>query len=481
MLETGSGGAAHGGDAGHPGTAQDDTTGAARRDELTGERDGLTVQHDERPGQRDELLGLFPANSRTLDTDGELLIAGLRAEELATAYGTPALIVDEAALRERARAYLDGLRSRWPLSDVAFASKAFPCTAMCRIAAEEGLSIDVAGGGEMAAALAAGADPATLVLHGNAKTPAEIAMAVRAGVGTVVVDNFDDIDRLEAAVRDAELDPSCEAPANGQGVLVRVIPGVHPGTHEAVATGQHDSKFGLPMEQAREAIARLRGSDRLRLDGVHVHVGSQVLSTEPFARAVEAVTELGEFAVYDLGGGLGVRYTYEEHPPTLDAYLDAVTEAARRHLPADARLLIEPGRSMVADAALTLYRVVTVKRGARTFVAVDGGMGDNLEPVVYQQRFEATVTNRVGGGETCELVGRHCESGDKIVSGVPLRDPRPGDLIAVPVTGAYSYSVASNYNGACRPPVVLCRDGEARLAVRRETHDDLLRRDVRWW
>ncbi|MEY9956652.1 diaminopimelate decarboxylase [Streptacidiphilus sp. MAP5-52] len=417
---------------------------------------------------RQDLLDLFPPGTGLTD-DGELVTAGVRLGDIAEEHGTPTLVVNETALRAQARGYLQGLRSRWPLADVAFASKAFPSTAICRIAAEEGLSIDVAGGGELAAALAAQADPARIVLHGNAKTDEEIEMAVRAGVGTVVIDNFDDIDRLERIVTDE------------QGVLVRVIPGVHPGTHEAVATGQDDSKFGLPLAQARTAIARLRGSDRLRLDGVHMHVGSQVLHTDPFARAVEAIAALGEFAVYDLGGGLGVRYTYKEQPPTLDEYLDTLTDAARRHLPADAKLLIEPGRSLVATSALSLYRVVTVKRGMKTFVAVDGGMADNLEPMVYGQRFEATITDRVGGGELCDLVGRHCESGDRLIAGVALRDPRPGDLVAVPVTGAYSYSVSSNYNGARRPPVVLCRDGQARVAVRRETYDDLLRRDVRWW
>lgn len=417
-----------------------------------------------------ELLGLFPPGT-TRDGSGVLAIGGVPAAELAEYYGTPALILDEASVRARARRYVDGLAARWPNSRVAFASKAFPCTAVLRLLAEEGLDIDVAGGGELTLALAAGADPAGLVVHGNAKTEEELRLAVEAGAGTIVVDNFDDIDRLEKILADTGAE---------QRVLVRVTPGIRPDTHEAVSTGQNGSKFGLPLPQARAAIARLRGSDRLRLDGVHVHVGSQILDLAPFAQAVEAVAELGEFAVYDLGGGLGSRYTYADRPPTVEAYLDAVTDVARRLLPADARILIEPGRSMVAESGVSLYRVVSVKRGGgHTFVAVDGGMGDNLEVSLYQQRFEAAVADRpTGGGELCRLVGRHCESGDTLSAGVPLADPRVGDLIAVPVTGAYTYALSNNYNGARRPPVVFVRDGAHRSVVRRETYADLMRRDL---
>ncbi|KAB1139244.1 diaminopimelate decarboxylase [Streptomyces luteolifulvus] len=414
-----------------------------------------------------ELLSLFPPGT-VLDRDGTLVIAGCSVTDLAERFGTPALIVDEAALRGRARRYADGLAARWANSRVAFASKAFPCTAVYRLLAAEGLSIDVAGGGELALALAAGVDPATLVVHGNAKTDAELALAVQAGAGLIVIDNFDDIDRLEQLVTGDRR----------QSVLVRVTPGIRPDTHAAVSTGQEGSKFGLTLPQARKAIARLRASDVLRLDGVHVHIGSQILDTEPFVRAVEAVADLGTFDVYNVGGGLGARYTYGDTPPSVEEYLDALVDAARRGLPRGARIMIEPGRSLVAEAGVTLYRVATVKHGEPVFVAVDGGMGDNLEVALYGQRFEATVATRVGGGDPCHLVGRHCESGDLLSVDVPLRDPRPGDLIAVPVTGAYCYSLANNYNGALRPPVVFCRDGEARAVVRRETYDDLRRRDL---
>ena len=412
-----------------------------------------------------QLISLFPSGTR-LNEKKELLIGGCPASELVSTFGTPALIIDEAALRNRARRYQDGLQSRWPNSEVIWASKSLPLTSVFRIIGEEGLGVDVAGGGELVMALAAGVNPAKIVMHGNAKTDDEIHMAVNAGVGTIVIDNFDDIDRLERIVK------------GEQAVLVRIIPGVLPDTHAANATGQDDSKFGLSISNAKIAIERLKASNKLRLDGLHLHLGSQIMSKAPFIESIKAIASLGEFSVYDLGGGLGVRYTYKDKPPTLEEYLDALIDTARKYLPATAKILIEPGRSMVADAAVTLYQVVTIKRSLRTFVAIDGGMADNLEVSLYGQRFEATVANRVGGGELYTLVGRHCESGDTLIDGVQLQDPKVGDIIAVPVTGAYCLTMANNYNGARRPPVVMCRDGVARPVVRRETYDDLLARDI---
>jgi diaminopimelate decarboxylase len=415
----------------------------------------------------ERLVGLFPPGTR-LDDDGMLVVSGCRLDEVAREHGTPVLVVAEQAVRQRARDYRAGLATRWPDSQVVFASKAFPCTAVQRVMVDEGLWIDVAGGGEIVTALAAGADPATLVLHGNAKTTEEIQLAVESGVGTVVVDNFDDIDRLEAVVpRGLE-----------QGCLVRVIPGVQASTHAAHATGHEGSKFGLSPGSAREAIVRIETSDRLRIDGLHTHVGSQIMVAEELAAAVEPLAALGRFPVYDLGGGLGARYTYTDHPPSLDEYLDVLVGAARAHLPSDARILIEPGRSMVASSAVTIYTVTTVKPGAPTFVAVDGGMADNLEVALVGQRFEATIANRVGGGQQVTVVGRHCESGDVLSENVPLRDAAVGDLLAVPVTGAYCYTMSNNYNGARRIPVVFATDGQSRLVVQRETWPDLLSRDV---
>jgi diaminopimelate decarboxylase len=394
-----------------------------------------------------------------------LVVGGCRLDDLAAEFGTPVLVVCEGALRQRARDYREALAARWPDSQVVFASKAFPCTAVQRVMVSEGLWIDVAGGGEIVTALAAGADPGALVLHGNAKTTEELELAARHGVGTVVVDNFDDIDRLEALGRP-------------QDCLVRVIPGVAASTHAAHATGHEGSKFGLPPALAKQAIARIEASPRLRMLGLHTHVGSQIMNADELAAAVAPLAALGEFPVYDLGGGLGARYVRADHPPSLEEYLDALIGAAREHLPAGARILIEPGRSLVASNAVTIYTVTTIKHGPTTFVAVDGGMADNLEVALVGQRFAATIANRVGGGEPVTVVGRHCESGDVLSENVPLDAPRVGDLLAVPATGAYCYTMSNNYNGARRIPVVFADGGRSRLVVRRETWNDLLARDV---
>ena len=427
-----------------------------------------------RPTDHD-LLSIFPEHS-SISPDGELLIGGVPATELAERFGTPAYIVDEAGLRAQARRMRDGLAARHPDSEVIFASKSFPCLAVYKLFAAEGLSIDVAGAGELVMALAAGVPAMRIYQHGNAKTTAELTMALDAGVGCVVVDNFDDIDRLE------------QLATRPQRVMVRIIPGIDAETHESQATGGDESKFGLPLDQAREAIARIRASQWLRLDGVHLHIGSQILDTEPFARAVEAVSVLGTFDVYDIGGGLGVRYTYSDHAPSVEQYLDTIASAAAAYLPAGARILIEPGRSMVARSCVTLYRVTTVKHTGRTFVAVDGGMADNLDVALTGQPFEAVLATRMRAtpDEVVDLVGRQCESGDRLVAGLGLPAPAVGDLVAMPVTGAYTYTLANNYNGALKPPVVFCRDGRAQLVAERETHEHVLalhapaRQDLNW-
>ena len=410
-----------------------------------------------------DLLPLFPEHS-SITSGGELAIGGVTARDLAERFGTPAYIVDEAGLHDQASRFKAGLAGRHPDSEVVFASKSFPCLAAYKLFAAEGLSIDVAGAGELVMALAAGVRPERMYLHGNAKTTAELTMALDAGVATVVVDNFDDIDRLE------------QLAAQRQRVLVRIIPGVAPQTHESQSTGGEDSKFGLPLDQAADAIARIRASQYLQLDGLHLHIGSQILDTGPFARAVEAVAVLGEFPVYDVGGGLGVRYTLEDEAPSVEQYLDTIADAARSYLPPGAKLVIEPGRSLVARSCVTLYRVSTVKHTGRTFVAVDGGMADNLDAALTGQGFEAAVATRMQApaDQAVQLVGRQCESGDLLAGNLPLPAPQVGDLIAMPVTGAYTYTLANNYNGALRPPIVFCRDGQARLVAERETHEHVL-------
>ena len=416
-----------------------------------------------------DVLQLFPPGSRP-DADGMVLIGGCRADDLAAEHGTPALVVDESALRARARDYREQLQRRWPNSRVVFASKAFPCTAVQAVMVQEGLGLDVAGGGEILTGLKAGVDPGLIVLHGNAKSTEELTIAVDNGVGLVVVDGPDDVDRLEAIV----------PPGRSQQVLVRIIPGVTADTHAHVLTGHEGSKFGLDPAAAAELIRRIEASPRLTMMGVHAHVGSQILQAEPLAAAVAPLRSLGEFPIYDLGGGLGARYTWSDRPPTVADYLDVLIAAAREHLPAQAQIIIEPGRSMVAESAVTIYRVTTVKRGSITFVAVDGGMGDNLEVALFGQRFEAAIANRLDatGGETVTVVGRHCESGDVLVEDVPLNAPAVDDLLIVPATGAYCFTMSNNYNGNRRIPVVFAADGRSRLVVRRETWEDLAARDI---
>ncbi|WP_328498851.1 diaminopimelate decarboxylase [Streptomyces sp. NBC_00414] len=427
-------------------------------------------------GVNPDILELFPEGT-TIEADRGLMVAGVALSEVADRFSTPAYVVDEADLRTRVRRYRQALSAGWPYSKLVFASKSFPCVAAYRLMAQAGIGVDVAGLGELAAALRGGVEGRNLVLHGNAKTGTEIDMAVAAGVGLVVVDNFEDLDRLEHAVGHAGV--------TRQDVLVRVLPEVRADTYEAVATGQKGSKFGLPLDQVPRAIERVRASAKLHLAGLHTHVGSQILGVEPFAAAVRALAGLGEFETYNLGGGLGARYTYTDHPPEPEEWIGAITETARRYLPVSSQLMIEPGRSLVARSGVSLYRVVNVKRGDRVTVAVDGGMGDNMEVALYGQRFEATLVDKVGDGdgdgEEVDVVGRHCESGDRISSGVTLRSPRVGDVIAVPVTGAYCHTMANNYNGALKAPVVFCADGEAREVVRRETLADFFARDTSDW
>jgi diaminopimelate decarboxylase len=351
---------------------------------------------------------------------------------------------------------------------VLFAAKAFPCTAVLRIFAAEGLGVDVASAGELYLALKAGFDPGRIVVHGNAKSLGELRTAVEHRL-VVAIDNLDEIDRLESL-----------AGGGPQPVLLRVVPEVQTDTHHAVATGHADQKFGLTLAEAAAAAERLRGAGWADLQGIHAHIGSQLFDLAPYREAVAAIAELGRFPVYDLGGGLAAAYTPEHRPPAVDEWVAGVVGAAHELLGAqDAELWIEPGRALVANAGVTLYTVESVKQRDTTWVAVDGGMSDNLRPMLYGAPYTADIADRVGaGGEPCHLAGKHCESGDVIAWGVRLPDPRPGDVIVTPATGAYGHALANNSNAILRPPVVFCRDGDARLVVRRETYDDLLLRDV---
>ena len=411
-----------------------------------------------------ELWDVLPEES-AVTADGVLAIGGVPVTELAAQYGTPLHVFDEAGLRRQIRRFVDGLAERWPNSEVLFASKSLPIVGMYRVAQEEGLSVDIAGGGELQLALAAGVDPAKLHFHGNAKSDVELELALAAGIGAIVVDNEDELDRLERLL------------TRPQAMLLRVIPGVDAETHASQATGGSRSKFGLPMDQALRAIERMRAHPLMEFEGVHLHIGSQILNTRQFAEAVEKISTAGEFATYDVGGGLGVKYTYTDDAPTVEEYLDEIVAAAREHLPEGARLLIEPGRSIVARAGVTVYDVLSVKRTGDTFVAVNGGMADMLDVALTDQRFEAVLANRVTEPwtESVQLVGRQCESGDLLIDGAALPEARIGDLVVLATTGAYSYTLSNNYNGALRPAIVFVQNGESRLVARRETYEDLLR------
>ena len=417
-----------------------------------------------------QLSHVYPQGTR-INARGHLELGGCDAIELAREFGTPAYVVVEDDLRRRARAFVDALAARHDDFDVLFASKAFPCTAVYRALAEEGLACDVASGGELALALRGGFEAGRTYLHGNAKSVAELSEALDAGVGHVVLDSLDELERLERITSELE---------RRQEVLIRVTPGVAGDTHSKISTGQADSKFGFSIASARAAIDRLRRSPSLELVGIHFHIGSQLFELEPFRAAVRAIAELGDFPVYNLGGGLGAAYTADQHPPSPEGYVDAVVGALHDEIGAGKRLLLEPGRALVANSTVTLYTVQTVKRNVSTWVAVDGGMSDNLRPMLYDSRYEALIADRPlsGGGELCQLAGKHCESGDVIVRDVELSAPAPGDVVVTPATGAYGYSLANNYNGVPRPPVVFCRDGSARVVVRRETYSDLMSRDV---
>ncbi|WP_033258527.1 MULTISPECIES: diaminopimelate decarboxylase [Kitasatospora] len=426
---------------------------------------------------------------------GDLLVGGVSLREAAERFGTPLYVFDEGEARARARAY----RRALPEAEVLYAAKAFLCTAMADLVAEEGLGLDVCSAGELRLAAAAGFPAGRILLHGNAKSPDELRLARRLGVGRIVLDNLAEIPRLAALA----------TPDRPQRVLVRVLPGVAAGHHAAVRTGVDGQKFGFSIAsgEAAEAVRRTLAQPALRLVGLHCHLGSQITDPAPYRTAVDRLVELlarirDEHAVelpeLDLGGGHGVRYLPGDPELTPAAFAAATTArlAARcaEHALAVPKLLIEPGRAVAAPAAVALYRVLAVKHTAegRAFAAVDGGMSDNPRPALYGSAYTVRVLGRaprLGGGGVVgsgagptrpfDVVGCHCEAGDVLARDAPLpADLRPGDLLAVPAAGAYQLAMASGYNLVGRPALVAARDGRARLLVRRETVDDFLARET---
>lgn len=412
---------------------------------------------------------VYPLGSR-LNEAGRLEVGGCDVVELAAEFGTPAYVVAPDDIRARARAIAGAYGAATPACDVVFASKAFPCTAVYRLLAEEGLGCDVASGGELAMALRGGFSPERIHLHGNAKTREELAHALDVGIGHVIADNTRDLDVLEELL--------AERSGQVQSILLRIAPGISPATHPSISTGGPNTKFGFSLHDAPAAIARAQDSDRLHVEGLHFHIGSQLMDNAPYQAALEAIAGLGSFPAVNLGGGLGVAYVEADRPPSIEDYVAAKVRAVHDVLGPSVRIVDEPGRALVANAGVTLYTVQSVKHNVDTWVAVDGGMSDNLRPMLYGAVYEAEIADRFGGGTRCNVAGKHCESGDVLVRDADLADPRPGDILVTPVTGAYGHAMANTYNGAQRPPVVFASGGDARLVVRRETHEDLFTRDV---
>jgi diaminopimelate decarboxylase len=407
----------------------------------------------------------------TLNAEGVLTLGGVDARELARTYGTPAYVVAEDDLRTRARAFLAAFAERTDDFEVHFASKSFPATAVLRLFAEEGLACDVASGGELHLALNAGFDPKKVHLHGNAKSRAELQQALDAGIGDIVVDNHDELQAL------LELVPK----GARQRILLRIAPGVSPDTHPKISTGGPNTKFGFNLDDAPRAIEIANASDKLDLDGLHFHIGSQILDLAPFRAALEHVAQLGDFRTYNMGGGLGVAYLDEQSAPAIDAYVDAKVKLLHEVVGPGKRIADEPGRALVAHSTVTLYTVQSVKHNVVDYVATDGGMSDNLRPMLYDARYEAVVLGkpRDAPKHPRHLAGKHCESSDILIHDALLPDDvRPGDLVATPVTGAYGHAMANTYTGQPRPPIVFVSHGEHRAVVRRETYEDLTRRDL---
>lgn len=416
---------------------------------------------------------------------GHLEIGGCDVVDLAREFGTPLFIYDEQTLRDQCRAYHAAFGARISDYEIVYASKAFTCRAMVELVRQEGLSLDVATGGELAVAVAAGFPPERVYFHGNNKSEAEIEAGLDAGIGHFVVDSFEEIERLEAAV----------ARRGGrQEVLVRVTPGVRPDTHDFVQTGQQDSKFGLGLADGRaaQAVRRLRDTEHLELVGVHAHIGSQIFELDSYRREVEVLfvaidewrRDFGfDCRIFNIGGGLGIRYTAADQPSSIAEFAEvsvsAVREGAERRGIPMPRLFVEPGRSIAGKAAVTAYTVGTVKviPGVRTYVAVDGGMSDNLRPMLYDSKYEAMLASKaeVPATDVVTVAGKHCESGDVLVRDVHIAPPEPGDVLVTPGTGAYGYSMANNYNAQPRPAVVLVGGGRARVIIERETWADVLR------
>ena len=434
-----------------------------------------------------QVLPLFPKGARVNDSN-HLEIGGIDVVQLAAEYGTPLYVFDEQTLRDQCRAFLQEFTTRYPSIRVLYASKAFLSRPIARIIAEEGLGLDVVSGGELAIAQSAKVPPGMVYFHGNNKSAEELRMAVRWNIGRVVVDNFHELDLLHTIAKEIK---------RVQPILLRISPGVDPHTHKHTTTGILDSKFGFALSngQAEDAVQRAMAATNLDLKGLHIHLGSPIYETDPYREGIHVAMEFAAamrqrhgltLEEFSPGGGFPIQYTVGQPPPPLADHAQAITEAvsdcAKEHGLAQPLVTIEPGRAIVGRAGVALYTVGAIKDipGVRKYVSVDGGMGDNIRPAIYGSRYEAMVAGRAISEdvETVTIAGKFCESGDVLIRDITLPKVTPGDVIAIPASGAYCLPMASNYNSMPRPAILLINDGHARVIRRRETFDDLMQWDV---
>lgn len=444
----------------------------------------LSKQPDNRTTM--DLGAVLPSTAEV--RDDHLFVGGVDMVALAREQGTALYVMDETDMRTRMETYLAAFRSRYENSDVVYASKAFLNKEAARIVADEGLCLDVSGGGELACARAAGFPMERVFVHGNNKTPQELREAMQAGVGRIVVDSRIELARISKIAGELGIE---------QSIYMRITPGVEADTHEYIRTGCEDSKFGFTMlgDFAFTCVADVLAAPNVKLVGLHCHIGSQIFALHSFREAAQVMVELMSriqkeyghtIKELDMGGGLGIAYTANDKPSSIEDFaactVDAVHEYCAEYGVPLPRLLVEPGRSLVASAGITLYTVGILKTlpNIRKYVAVDGGMSDNIRTALYHAEYEPTIANKAGQPRTeiVTLCGKHCESGDAVVVDMPLQHPDLGDIVAVFGTGAYCYTMSSNYNGQPRPAIVFVKDGEARVTTRRETYDDLMARDA---
>ena len=432
---------------------------------------------------------MLVSKNLAVNGEGHLTVGGIDTVELAHEYGTPLYVMDEALIREHCRSFKQSMDKYYGGKGlVCYASKAFCCKAMCRIMLEEGLGLDVVSEGELYTALSVGFPAEKLCFHGNNKTDHELSYALEQGVGRIIVDNIFELDRLNALA---------EKTGKTANIMYRIKPGIDAHTHNFIMTGQIDSKFGFALEtgEAYEAVKKAISASHINLVGLHCHIGSQIFDIDPFVKAAEVMltfiakikNELGfEVKELNLGGGFGIKYTEEDAPVAYEKYMEKVSakvaEVCAEHKLTQPFILIEPGRSIAAPAGITLYTVGGKKviPNIRTYVSVDGGMGDNPRYALYQSKYDVEVANKADlpKSEVVTVAGKCCETGDLIGEGMPIQPVEPGDILAVLATGAYNYSMSSNYNRIPKPAVVMVSGGKSRVVVKRENLEDIVRNDL---